>query len=287
MHITVFCPHCQSRYQLDPGLRGKRICCLNTICRTVFEVRDEREAAPLQDLKVQTPAPSSVYTGTVGEIVPVLSAEAVGPEPSKELEIPGDDEAPSAALPAANDDGPLEMPPGIWEAPPVRGAARMDAGAETVISPASGEDSDPKRLEARRRRRVALMFTMLLILGGALAGGFYLVSARGEIGEAAAFHQAKEFYRNQDFEQAREALQKLLRAVPASKNRRQYDYLVEWSAVREAVYAPRGEAEARARALENLLQFLDIYKNDPLLKEYHGDVWRTLQRLARELIALA
>src|SRR5207237_445385 len=83
MHITVFCPHCRSRYQLDPSLRGKRMRCPNTICRTVFEVREEGEAAPPVPLKSEEPpipAPKPIVTGTVGEVVPVLSAEAVAPE---------------------------------------------------------------------------------------------------------------------------------------------------------------------------------------------------------------
>ena len=75
--------------------------------------------------------------------------------------------------------------------------------------------------------------------------------------------------------------QKLQRDYPTSKNRRQYDFLVELSAVREAVYAQGG-----ADALEHVLQFLEINKNDPLLKDFHGDVWRTLVRLARDLIIL-
>ncbi len=56
-----------------------------------------------------------------------------------------------------------------------------------------------------------------------------------------------------------------------------------WSssaAVREAVYSPPDDPAQRAAALANILQFVEIYKNVPLLKEYHGDVWLTLERLA-------
>ena len=49
----------------------------------------------------------------------------------------------------------------------------------------------------------------------------------------------------------------------------------------------RDQPDERAEAHKNLLQFLEINKNDPLLKEYHGDIWHTLHRLAGELTALA
>ncbi len=41
MHLAVTCPRCQSKYQLDPGMRGKRMRCPNTICRAIFEVRGD------------------------------------------------------------------------------------------------------------------------------------------------------------------------------------------------------------------------------------------------------
>src|SRR5262245_40838835 len=87
MHITVFCPHCQSRFQLDAALRGKRMRCPNTICQMVFEVREEeRPAVPLPDSEKPTPEkpPSArhpVTSGRVGELVHVLPGEAVGSEP--------------------------------------------------------------------------------------------------------------------------------------------------------------------------------------------------------------
>ena len=120
-----------------------------------------------------------------------------------------------------------------------------------------------------------------------MALGVYLVSGTGAQAEAERLQKAQELYQTQDFAEAREAFQKLLRDYPTSNKRRQYDFLVELSAVREAVYAPSDEPAGRSAALAGTLQFLEIYKNDPLLKEYHGDVWYTLQRLARSLTKLA
>ena len=36
MQLSVSCPRCESKYQLDAGMRGKRMRCPNPICRAVF-----------------------------------------------------------------------------------------------------------------------------------------------------------------------------------------------------------------------------------------------------------
>jgi tetratricopeptide (TPR) repeat protein len=351
MHLTVFCPQCRSRYQLDPSMRGKRMRCPNSMCRTVFEVREEKESAPPAAPRPEEPvAPTKhpVVSGTVGEVVPVLSAAVtveseapvssasaaarpettspapaavkeqapalmpppvrrppaqqvqVPPEPARQetsepllddLGVPGDDES-AAESPTA--EALRELEPGTWEAPPVRGAGNtVETGkTATAVAPApvvrtEGARIEPPPARRSRRRSVLLMALMLVILSAALGVGYSLVSHKGEEDEDKRFQNAQALYRSQDFEEAMGAFQKLLREFPTSKNRRQYDFLVELSAVREAVYAPRGDREQRAGALERVQQFLEIYKNDPILKGYHGDIWHTLQRLARELTTLA
>ncbi len=342
MHITVFCPHCQSRYQLDPSLRGKRMRCPNTICRTVFEVQDEAEAVPPASpppaASVAEPASPKkpMATGTVADMLPVLSAEiAVSPERSAEPEatppaaptlappsvrrlpprrvdppsipppaptvaeekeqaeipddlgIPGDD---VAEPPMGESAVPREVGPGAWEAPPVRAPAPKDQELTPDFVPASSALPQPvaaRPVKRARRRSLLLIFAMLLFLGAVLGGGVFLISGRGAENEAERFQRARELYKNQEFEEAMGALQKLIRDFPKSPNRSQYDFLVELSAVREAAYAPLPQEEERVAALDRVLQFLDIYKNDALLKDYHGDVWNTLQKLASTLASLA
>lgn len=334
MHIVAFCPNCRSRYQLDPSLRGKKMRCPNTICRTVFEVREVGETtAPVPNTD-EPAAKKPVVSGTVGDVVPVLAAEAVAPEiapsvavkesapelipppvrkppPKKgeptrppappldpikvpprvpepsfvdDLGFPGDEEE-SATL--APPDQPVEGGTGAWEPPPVRLRDSTGQVNKTVVPPArtSPVPEPVSPVKNSRRRSVVLILAMLVTMGAILGGGAYLISDKGTSNEAERFHKAQELYRNQDFEAAVGMLQKLLREFPSSTNRRQYDFLVELSAVREPVYAP--EVENRAGALQPVLEFLAIYKNDPLLKEYHGDIWHTLQRLARALTTQA
>jgi hypothetical protein len=309
MHITVFCPHCQSRYQVEPTLDGKRMRCPNPLCRMVFEAREAEQAAPPSvappdDLSSRARGP--LVTGSVGDVIPVLASEAIVSQDDADLDVLGD-EGELSPLPAVeNGDPPLEMQPGMWEVPPVRAVTTpfllppstskplILPPTPAVPMPSSSTSLPPgvavkeaTRPSDKRRRSLALVFVMLAILGGVLAVGTYLVSNQSAASETERFKKAVALYQDQDFEGSMAALQRLLRDYPTSKGRRQYDFLVELSSVREAVYAPRERPEDRAGALEQVLQFLEINKNDPLLKEYHGDVWHTLVRLSQELTRLA
>src|SRR5437867_6312705 len=78
MHIKTRCPRCENTYQVDPGLKGKRMRCPNTLCRAVFEVQDVAQA-PASPVQPSPPAPTPVRSGKVGDIVPMLPAEAAAP----------------------------------------------------------------------------------------------------------------------------------------------------------------------------------------------------------------
>ncbi len=121
----------------------------------------------------------------------------------------------------------------------------------------------------------------------ALGGGVYLLKGHGAANEAERFAKAQGLYQNQDFGEATAGFQNLLRDFPGSAQARLYSFLVEMSAICAAVYAPPERQDERANALNRMLLFLEINRNDPLLKEYHGDIWRTLQRLSRELVRSA
>jgi outer membrane protein assembly factor BamB len=59
MPLSVTCPRCASKYQLDAAMRGKKMRCPNTICRAVFEVRDDSDV-PAGPPPVAEPAPPPV-----------------------------------------------------------------------------------------------------------------------------------------------------------------------------------------------------------------------------------
>ncbi len=300
MHLSVTCPLCQSTYQVDETLRGKRMRCLNSICRAVFEVR----AQSVESGPPAVPPPKEIKpTGTVEEMVPLLPAEIAVPE-----------EPPKKATPS-------------WQTPPPVRTARLAAesvslpygrGSDTLLDPAvrsqserttpttglaslepdlseleektsPAQENEPPRPAVRpaRRRSTGLIALLLAVLAGSGIGAYLIVERSRGASELERYQKAEEHYQNHEFAEAVRALQGLVRDFPKSKERTLYQFLAEWSDVRGAVFGPRDADTDAADLYARVAQFLEIYKNDPLIEKRHGDIWETLQRLAKELTVSA
>lgn len=355
MQISVTCPQCQSNYQLDPSMRGKRMRCHNSICQKVFEIKPDGE--PETPIKSSPTAPPpgpvgrvhSLQTGTVGDMIPVLSGaveeappeeappvptrveEPAGPpsdtpafaspspialapppvrqvvpvpsdiptppvpEPSSDFDFPDDSDLPASDDGIQPSAGPRELGPGNWDAPPVRQGESNNvlasiAPATPVRAPAPPTAAPQKSIAPKPqkagRRSLVLIAVMLLILGGLAGGGFLLVRGSQAGREAERYHKAQQRYDNQDFAEAAEAFRKLYADYPTSRNRAQYDFMRELASARDSV-APHANVEEDFQAWENVKQFLDRFKNDPILKDRHGDVWQMLHTLAKQFAIVA
>ncbi|MCI0462639.1 MAG: PQQ-binding-like beta-propeller repeat protein [Gemmataceae bacterium] len=82
MHIKTTCPRCHTTFQVEPTLRGKRMRCPRQECRFIFEVREDN-GIPAVPAPPGTPAePTARHaSGSVGELIPILQAEALEPPP--------------------------------------------------------------------------------------------------------------------------------------------------------------------------------------------------------------
>jgi len=118
MHISVTCPRCDSRYQVEPNLRGMNMRCPNPLCRTIFEVRVDGEEVPAA--RQPPPAaprdtgPPKQLSGSVGEIVPMIQAEAV----PVAMPVPEQVPSPAAPVPVVSV-APIRVEPGAVSPPPV------------------------------------------------------------------------------------------------------------------------------------------------------------------------
>src|SRR5438067_93262 len=133
-HIAVLCPHCESRYQLQPELVGKRMRCPNPLCREIFVVQEEGQAAAEPPPEPEPPAtrPAAPETrpgqvsGTVGDLVPILPAERAElvREPQPKPEPVKKPSSPTPLAPAARVSEPEPAAPAAsWlQPPPVREA---------------------------------------------------------------------------------------------------------------------------------------------------------------------
>ena len=195
MHLSVTCPRCESKYQLDAGMRGKRMRCPNPICRAVFDVRDDNDppvqtppvrVVPFEEPKAKEAPPVAAAKPVEAEpretqppplvskpveTMPVEAAKPeqvkqkpipkpIQPQPSLDIadEFPGDDEA--APVPTTPVIATQAWQPEAWEAPPVReDGVSAPVRGETIAPPL------PTPAPVKRRRALWVIGAMALTLG--------------------------------------------------------------------------------------------------------------------------
>lgn len=89
--LSVTCPRCETTYQVDPDLKGRRMRCPNVLCQTIFQVGEDAPAQPDEQPPAPAEKPPKSTAGTVGDIVPILHAEIASgdtAEPSPDTSQP-------------------------------------------------------------------------------------------------------------------------------------------------------------------------------------------------------
>jgi outer membrane protein assembly factor BamB len=295
MHIKTVCPRCESSYQVDPGLKGKRMRCPNPLCRAVFEVRDADQAPPAPP-PAPTPPPSlPVRSGTVGDVVPVLTGEAVAPIPRAQPAAPPapkppdpmDDffagaspvsgAAPEAAIAAWEEGPPVRQ--GITDATPA-----PEANGLAYMAPFAAADVAEHAPSRRHRWTLALLVLLML---GAVGGIVWLMNAEPPTDEAERLARAEKEYKDRNFDEAANLFKSLVHDFPQSEERTRYQFLAELSEIRNAVYRTQTDVEETREHDRRINKFLEIYGNDPLLEKYYEDVGDSKFRLAEELAGFA
>ncbi len=291
-HLTVVCPRCQSQYQVDPGLRGKKMRCPNTICRAIIDVGGEPESIPAQ----ADPAPARMEkpTPTVAPIPPAPSTasspEAVVPtvqrkpvvEPEQEAwdDFPGDDEP----TPETELKEPIAAP---MAAPPVRRAIEKSATPLTPRTPVRQSETPVEAKKPRLRKSVSLGLIVAgasLLLLAMAAFTWFRIAAGRQANTEATFAHAEELYRQHDYQAAAQALQKLVHEDPYSPLRTEIRLLAEWVNVKQATL--EGADKDPVESLNHIREFLGIYRSDPIFARRQSDVWQTLFQVATDLVKL-
>jgi outer membrane protein assembly factor BamB len=257
VHITVYCPECQSRYQLQADLRGRKMRCPNGRCQAVFVVQE-------------------AINGTNGP----RAADARG-----ELVVPliGDGQVRHAA--------PVEE--FDWRAapPPVR-AERVDsktpvAAAPTAPRAASQERPPPKKPpianqdwdEPPAKRRWGFLIALgLLIPAGAIG---YLIHHAVKVysqDEDTLRAAAEKDYDGGAFGRAGKKYHQLAEKHGGSPRAAEYRFRADLSDLRDvATRTPPEPAEALALA-ESFVKQYDV--RDPQLKANRNDVSAAFVALA-------
>jgi outer membrane protein assembly factor BamB len=183
---------------------------------------------------------------------------------------------------AASPAGPVELPPGAWEAPPVRGPGGAFGSDPGLAAPSGAESKLTPQEKARRRARriIAALFVVL-----AAAGVVAAWIIRGAAGQAEddRYQEARKEYRDKNFADAVTRFRALQKEYPGSSRRAAYQFFADLSALRQPVYTSQARPKDMKEAYQRLRRFLDDHKDHPLLKEVRADIRDTLFKVVERL----
>ncbi len=237
--------------------------------------RPARPKEPPAPKPVEAPMPAPVAAVEAAAIAPppIRVAPTVAPSGPAPVDFPDDfpgddgvDGEPKVS------EGPQEVGPGVWEAPPVRGVDNAPAGATAVIEPPPVVPAAEPPVAHTARRRAVLGIAGLALVAAIVVGYFLWKFENVRAGsEADRFTLAQERYDRGDYSEAADVLKKLIRDFPASPNIRKYSFMAELSVVRSEADAAQ-DVNALKPAFMHVQQFLSFNEQEPLLKDRHADV---------------
>ena len=185
------------------------------------------------------------------------------------------------ADPAVGDARPAaQLPPGVWEPPPVRrGSVPGDDDSQTVSETAASETHRPR---LSKRRAWFVITGLFLLTFGVLGGAGVWVWLTFHRSEEARLKEAQADYQLGSFSKAESEFRELAHKFPDSARAKEYGFLADWSAVCGTVSNPDGDPAAAAVRLE---QFIKRNEKDPLMSQKGRDAGQQLLKLATRFAA--
>lgn len=290
--ITVLCPHCDSRYQVNPDVIGKAMRCPNPDCRETFTAEMAPDVPSLprgskpvpRELDRPSPGDSDVLGSTV--ILSGLPDTNIAPRPTP---IPGElpdtviarrSLIPSAASKPRRDKYPIAeraRPKPQPEGPKHEVAWSADAAPPGTEGPWSPQpeavEPPPAPVFVRRKRRspwrgVILTGLLLGIVGAIGATGIWLLRVNA-ITESRDADEAKASYESGNFPAAANRFEALATQFPGSPNAERYRFFAALAAARGAIDAPTSKDDPQPGAAK-LAEFLTAHGSSPLAQAGSG-----------------
>lgn len=308
MSIASECPHCETRFNLQPELAGKVMRCPN--CRDVFEVREVSAPQPAPPPAPPPAAPGSngpavsrvdaprptYATGSVSDFLPVLEAENAAPSPPPETPRGSAKSAapkPEAidALPLADAESPEdEVVEAVVVAPPP--PAREVVWTPDAELPPTAASPREKLVLPRRKRKsrapvilaASVVATVALLAFGAIY--FLQIQARSE---ALLAEQAKKEYEHGNYAVAAKTYAKLAAEWPESEDAEKYRFFADLSAMQVVVRSVTNRENPRP-ALEKFRGFVTGRKDSPFVKPESGygrDLLEAGKKLEEDMVGHA
>jgi outer membrane protein assembly factor BamB len=175
---------------------------------------------------------------------------------------------------------PLELPPGVWEPPPVR---RGTESQEQAIQPVEEmpDDEVPQPPVSKRRAKFAIASLIGVVIVVFCIAGFSLWNALHK-SEARLSAEAHGYYEQGSFSEARSRYETLVNNFKASENRDKYRFMTEWCNVCSTVSKPDADLPTAAAELE---RFVREHKKDAPMAQVSHDAGQRLLQLVKGLVA--
>lgn len=256
MHITAYCPECQSRYQLHPDLRGRKMRCPNDRCQTVFVVREAGSGN--------------------GDEAPTVAAPALPPEFDWRATPPPVQAPAREKVPAVE---PVGAPPvGKLVAPPRRPEPPPPVQAPPPPRTRTWEEPPPVR---RRWGLIVAAGLGFVAVAAAVYGGVFVVRslARDEDTRRA---EAEADYQGGVFGRAGKRYGDLATKYGNSPRAAEYRFLADLSSLRDFATSNPTEAVRLAEAFDTKYE-----ARDPQLKAHRDDVAAAIAAVAAGIVDAA
>lgn len=178
------------------------------------------------------------------------------------------------AIPVAEPEGPRELPPGVWEPPPVR------RGAEAVTEVV--EEAPPSEVHTpvvSKRRAWWITFLMIFGVVGILGGTGFGVYLAVHQSEEDRFKEAMTEYEDHKFGSAASKFKFLVEHFGNSEQAPKYRFMQEWADLSSALADSDADVSADAEKLQN---FVAEHTKDPFMAERGHDAGTMLVKLSKK-----
>ncbi|MCE9563110.1 MAG: PQQ-binding-like beta-propeller repeat protein [Planctomycetes bacterium] len=285
MSIVAQCPHCETKFNLEPEMAGKKMRCPNFDCQQVFKV--QASARPTEPEPSPPPPPPKPVPPPAAPRVarPTVPAKPKAPDSSVTPERPAKPRPqPPVAQPKVKEvvwSEDADLPP-----PPPKAKKPVRA---VVDEPEDIDDRPILRRKKKKSRGPVILIGMLVVVI-TVAGfiGLKVLKFQGDSEEALA-KQAEADYKKPDYPVAQKAFQKLAEEYPNSDNAPKYKFFADLAGLQLAVKSAANR-ENPEPVFDKLKQFIEANKGSEFAKHttgYGRDIYESGKKVGEDLAAYA
>ncbi len=281
MSIVAQCPHCETKFNLEPEMAGKQMRCPNFDCRQVFTVKGG--ARPTEP-PAPTPTAKPVAPASTPRVArPTTPAKPKAPDSSVKAERPVPPRS-STKSPA-----PTKAKEVVWsedaDVPPPPPKSKKPVRA-AVDEP---DDAPILRRKKKKERGPWILIGMLGVVFVVIAGSaVYVLKTQGQNEEILA-KQAEAEYKKPDYPTAQKSYEKLATDYPDSENAPKYKFFAELAGLQVAVKSAANR-ENPEPVYDKLKKFIEANKGSEFAKHTTGfgrDIYEAGKKVGEDLAAYA